>query len=55
MGRIILLIIAGLVAFMIVTWIVHVMMFLFWIALIAVAGFCVLRLAMWSSGRRSRT
>jgi Flp pilus assembly protein TadB len=53
MGRIIFLIIAALVVFMIVTWIVHALMFFFWIALIAVAGFAVLRLAMWS-GRRSR-
>ncbi len=54
MGRIIFLIIAALVVFMVVTWIVHVLLFFFWIALIAVAAFCVLRLAMWSSGRRSR-
>ena len=54
MGRIIFLIIAALVVFMIVTWIVHALIFFFWIALIAVAGFAVLRFAMWSSGRRSR-
>jgi len=54
MGRIIFLIIAALVVFMIVTWIVHALIFFFWIALIAVAGFAVLRLAMWS-GRRSRS
>ena len=54
MGRILFLIIAALVVFMIVTWIVHSLIFFFWIALIAVAGFAVLRLAMWS-GRRSRS
>jgi len=55
MGRIIFLIIAALVVFMIVTWIVHALILFFWIALIAVAGFAVLRFAMWSSGRRSRS
>jgi hypothetical protein len=55
MGRIIFLVIAALVVFMIVTWIVHALLFFFWIALLAVAGFSLLRLAMWSSGRRSRS
>ncbi len=55
MGRILFLIVAALVVFMIVTWIVHTLLFLFWVALIAVAGIAVFRLAHWSSGRRSRT
>src|SRR6266699_1001049 len=38
MGRILFLIIAALVAFMIVTWVVHALMFFFWIALVAVAS-----------------
>ncbi len=42
------------VAFMIVTWVVHALMFFFWIALVAVAGFGLLRLGRWSSARRSR-
>src|SRR6266567_2644302 len=54
MGRILFLIIAALVAFMIVTWVVHALMFFFWIALVAVAGFGLLRLGRWSSARRSR-
>ena len=53
MGRIIFLIIAALVAVMIVTWVVHALMFFFWIALIAVAGISLLRLGRWSSSRRS--
>lgn len=52
MGRIILLVIAALVVFIIVTWIVHALMFFFWIALLAMAGFSLVRLAMWSSARR---
>ena len=55
MGRILFLIIAALVAFMIVTWVVHALMFFFWIALVAVAGFGLLRLGRWSSSRRSRS
>ena len=55
MGRILFLIIAALVVFMIVTWVVHALLFLFWIALIAVAGLSLFRLSQWSSGRRSRS
>lgn len=55
MGRIIFLIIAALVVVMIVTWVIHALMFFFWIALIAVAGLSLLRLSRWSSSRRSRS
>jgi Flp pilus assembly protein TadB len=55
MGRIIFLIIAALVVFMIVTWVIHALILFFWIALIAVAGLSLLRLSRWSSARRSRS
>jgi hypothetical protein len=55
MGRILFLIIAALVAFMIVTWVVHALMFFFWFAVVAVAALGLFRLGRWSSSRRARS
>lgn len=53
MGRLLLLAIGALAAIFIVLWVVHVVFFLFWIALFVAVVFFVSKLAF-STGRRSR-
>ncbi|HLQ55396.1 MAG TPA: hypothetical protein VK162_14145 [Streptosporangiaceae bacterium] len=55
MGRIIMLVVGAFLVFVVAAWIIHVLLFFFWIALIAVAGFSLFRFARWSSARRSRS
>ncbi|HEY2576003.1 MAG TPA: hypothetical protein VGI74_06820 [Streptosporangiaceae bacterium] len=53
MGRLILTLVGVIVAVMLVVWIVAKLVALFWIALIVLVGFGVMKLAF-SAGRRSR-
>jgi hypothetical protein len=55
MGRILFLVIAAIAAILIVSWVVHALMFFFWFAVIAVAALGLIRLGRWSSSRRARS
>ncbi|HEY2443947.1 MAG TPA: hypothetical protein VGI31_12480 [Streptosporangiaceae bacterium] len=52
MGRLILTLVGALVAVMVVLWAIHVVIAIFWIAIVAAVAFGVLRVALW--GRKSR-
>jgi hypothetical protein len=54
MGRLILLVLAGVVAVFVVTWIIHALMFFFLIALVVVVGVGLFRLGRRTSSRKSR-
>jgi hypothetical protein len=54
MGRLILMLVGAVIAVAVVLWIIHVVMFYFLLAVVAVAGFGLFRLGRWSSSRGSR-
>jgi hypothetical protein len=54
MGRLILLVLAGVVAVFVVTWIIHALMFFFLIALVIVVGIGLFRFGRRTSSRKSR-
>jgi uncharacterized membrane protein YesL len=54
MGRLILLVLAGVVAVFVVTWIIHALMFFFLIALVVVVGIGLFRFGRRTSSRKSR-
>jgi Flp pilus assembly protein TadB len=54
MGRLILLVLAGVVAVFVVTWIIHALMFFFLIALVVAVGIGFFRLGRRTSSRKSR-
>jgi uncharacterized membrane protein YesL len=54
MGRLILLVLAGVVAVFVVTWIIHALMFFFLIALVVVVGIGFFRFGRRTSSRKSR-
>lgn len=54
MGRLILLVLAGVVAVFVATWIIHALMFFFLIALVVVVGIGFFRFGRRTSSRKSR-
>ena len=53
MGRLILTLVGGLIAVMLALWVLHAVIAIFWIAVVVVLGFGVLKLGLWA-GRKSR-